>query len=529
MSARDFSTRRRDPEQAVAARRHVVTGKSQLERGGNLNTISRNPVLMRAKPLQVMDWQRLVGNRAVSELMVRERGLEPSDVVQRHVMPTAPSKLVAPTVSGAKVAWTWSNYLGTKEVDTLRAELASLIPPGGSATPKERADNLRFMDHPDAANDATWPDRTALGSPAMVPADTGIVHINNSANEYYNPDGSVDVNTVKTTLVHEAMHSVSAGHRGLQDYVNLLARGGAVQSPDEAVTEHFALQIYQKVFAKADAADYKTQYFVPNFDPFNRQEGVASATLDAAKAKQLPVAWTGQMVPILLDVLGIDEQRLKELYFNDPTQFAALVAGKDTEIKARWFHLLGSQAMAKPGDGDTSIPESYKQGVKTKDSILPLLDQVITEHLGELKKLPEKDALVEVKKWAGPSYEEDDGTGKKVKKTGKEIITALLPRNEIIVDRMKKQKWAPGTGAPSTTGPSTTTISIPSTTVGPPTTPSALSLPAPGTTITSVMIKELAAANRLDLLRTIHDSSDYPLDKFEIGSLSTLRDALGIN
>jgi hypothetical protein len=180
----------------------------------------------------------------------------------------------------------------------------------------------------------------------------------------------VNVSKVKSTVVHEAFPAVSANHTGLQAYQDMLRGGTAIRSPDEALTEYFALQVYQKVFGKKEE-EYESAYWVPS-------GGKAPVSDDPTKKSQvaegrLPAAWTGQLVGILKDVLGVDDETLKELYFKDPSRFATLINGKVDEIQKRWDELSGRQILAW-------------HGVMTGEVKDKILIETINEKKDELKK-----------------------------------------------------------------------------------------------------------------------------------------------
>jgi len=321
--------------------------------------------------------QGVAGNRAIQRLAQLQaadggRSGPPSarraapgsgPVLQRH--PIRPDKLVATVVEGTKAKWVVADILTPEKMQLLRTQIQSLIPPDAKPSPQERVASLTFFDHAKPEDMPAGYDTVA----AKVDGGSGEVHFNNSLNDYYNKDGSVNKNKVLSTIVHEAFHAVSANHSGLQgDEYDLLKGGTAIRAPDEAITEYFAVQVYQALTGKGEA-DYETGYWVA--------EGGKSPAGSPDKKKmlldkELPQAWTGQLVGIMKSVLGVNDEQIKDIYFKDPTKFTALIQGKKPEIQAQWDLLAGKQTLEW-------------HGVLTGEAKETVLAEAVTAKAAELK------------------------------------------------------------------------------------------------------------------------------------------------
>lgn len=297
--------------------------------------------------------------------------------VQRHNAPVAPKTLVPTPIAGDKAKWKVADILPESDLKKLQENLIALIPADAKPTPAERVAALKFVDHEQPTDMPSGYEGVA----AKVESD-GTVHFNNSFDDYFETNGSVKANKVKSTIVHEAMHAISANHTGLQDYSDLIQQGSIQQSPDEALTEYFSIEIYKSVFGMT-AQDYETGYWVPN------SQRIAAApdpsTKQAALQQQLPAGWTGQMVEIIKSVLGIGDDKLKSLYFKNPAEFAELLEGKRDEIKSRWSVLMGKQTL----EGSSVLTVDYKES---------LLDEVIQQKAEAIRAQDTADKRIEIVK-----------------------------------------------------------------------------------------------------------------------------------
>jgi hypothetical protein len=326
--------------------------------------------------------QRNIGNQAVLKYLNRSQTANKRQVsrslIHRHAL-TAPKSLApVPIQQDKKVTWNVSDVLSDEELKNLKKALLTFIPADADPPPQKRVDDLAFIDHQDPMS---MPGGAENKGNAAKVTDTGEVHFNNTLNDYYNPDGSYNANKIKSTIVHEAFHAVSANHTGLQSYSDLIKAGSVQNSPDEAITEYFSLQVYKTVFGKEDK-DYTTGYWVAT-----SETGALAPnpeTRDVLNAQQLPAGWSGQMVDILKKVLGVDDDGLKKVYFKNPDQFGNMIIGKQDQIKKEWGLLMGKQSF-----------ETHQ--VVTKDYKAQLLDETINEKAGDLKDKDEAERIKIIK------------------------------------------------------------------------------------------------------------------------------------
>lgn len=207
-------------------------------------------------------------------------------------------------------------------------------------------------------------DTEAEGSYAGNPARAveGKIFFNIDSNDYYNSDGTINTDKLLSTIVHETLHYSSAlpdtsGEKkreksGFQDKPGLFTEYGAgtpsQDQPDEAMTDYLAYEVYHRMYPEKE---YDTGYWcksqssdVPFLQPnATLQERMKNRKLRGmAKKGCYPTAWTGDMVPIMLQVLNSHRNKeerpeeytledLKEWYFSNPSLF--FDAFKDEELK----------------------------------------------------------------------------------------------------------------------------------------------------------------------------------------------------
>ena len=252
----------------------------------------------------------------------------------------------------------------------------------------KKVDALKFHDAtPQEMNDDPEDKLDYSTMPARVTPKEGKILINNKHDAHYNTDGTPNKKEIRSTVVHESMHAVSANHTGLQDFGKVI-EDNILHSPDEALTDYFAIQIYQQIFG--DSEDYDTGYWVPvatnaNYGPIDKYKG------NEIKFSYLPAVWTGDMVGILKDELGLDDNDLKEAYFKEPQKLGNLIIEKKAEIQERWKKLQSDETFTK-----------HKVMDKEKKEIL--LTEVIEENKGKFET--EDDLLEKLKEKTG--YEIDD-------------------------------------------------------------------------------------------------------------------------
>jgi hypothetical protein len=181
--------------------------------------------------------------------------------------------------------------------------------------------------------------------PAQVRPD-GTLILHWQAREFFLPSGQPNLGKILTTFVHEMMHALSVNHTGFQDVMSgqqLSEWGGqnVYHAADEAMTEQLAIDVYRQVFAQS-SGEYQTGYIItPPSNTANLLGGDAKQREQVAK-NALPIAWTGELLEIICDKLGMPMQggqvpdALKQMYFHDAGKFKQLVAAKEAEIYQAW-------------------------------------------------------------------------------------------------------------------------------------------------------------------------------------------------
>jgi hypothetical protein len=201
------------------------------------------------------------------------------------------------------------------------------------------------------------------------------IFFNNSLNDYYKADGSPNEDMIKTTVVHESMHYVSADHAGVQQYADLLSptegqNTVAQLQPDEAITDFLSLQVYEKVFGVDKP--YITAYWVAA--SANVASSARADVRRTAQDQQLPVAWTGDMVQVLKEVLSVNEAALTAMYFKDPTAFGAAIEGKRGAIQAAWTKKMGQASLTAGVLSTEYEPTVFAETVKEQLDTLKKAD-----------------------------------------------------------------------------------------------------------------------------------------------------------
>lgn len=323
--------------------REERAGAAAPDRPGPARATGAEPAGVTGSPLpfspaQLVFLQRSAGNRAVVTALRGGR----VRTVQRHTLrPTVPDRLKPRPLDKRGDPWKLEDFLDAATKDRLGENLMRMIPADASPSPPERVEAL-FSNMK-----AVSP--SGMGEYAHAAAlvhDDGEVLFNVEHQDYYNDDGTVNREKVQSTIVHECMHAVSANHTGLQHFNDLLLKDASFRErPDEALTDYFAIEVYKAVFGQP--ANYVTGYWLPT-------EGKVQTGLDPSKTGQakdvdLPVTWTSEMVPILREVLGVDDEALKEMYFKSPEKFGTAVASKADEIRRRWREVRGETAWRDQG------------------------------------------------------------------------------------------------------------------------------------------------------------------------------------
>lgn len=138
--------------------------------------------------------------------------------------------------------------------------------------------------------------------------DKGVIYINNEHPQFNIDENTYNEELIKSVLVHEAMHYLSANHRGFQE----CSQTGITFNYDEAVTDYFAEKIYNNLFD----LEYKTNYYARNI------------------AGESTEYWLGDMIQFLTPYIQGDG--IAKMYFTEPHKFLEIVNKNGYEIKSAW-------------------------------------------------------------------------------------------------------------------------------------------------------------------------------------------------
>jgi len=168
-----------------------------------------------------------------------------------------------------------------------------------------------------------------LTFPARVdPSNAGKITIYPLYPDHYTPRGVVNFSKLKTTMTHEAFHSISAKHTGLQ-MENVTQKG----SYDEAFTDLFAMQAFYLENSETEA--YISGYW--------------SGTGDRR--------WTGDLAQIVEEVTGLTRADMISAYLSDPTAALAKIRASEDVIKDAWEQVAPDNPVGKP-DAGQSVKEA---------------------------------------------------------------------------------------------------------------------------------------------------------------------------
>lgn len=138
--------------------------------------------------------------------------------------------------------------------------------------------------------------------------DKGVIYINNEHPQFSIDEYTYNEELIKSVLVHEAIHYLSANHRGFQE----CSQTGITFNYDEAVTDYFGEKIYKSLFD----LDYKTNYYARNI------------------AGDSTEYWLGDMIEFITPF--IQDISIEEMYFTQPDKFMEIVNKDGYEIKSAW-------------------------------------------------------------------------------------------------------------------------------------------------------------------------------------------------
>jgi hypothetical protein len=177
---------------------------------------------------------------------------------------------------------------------------------------------------------------------------------------YYKPDGSVRVDFLRSTLLHEAMHFVSSNHQGFQGVDKFLDKGEANDTLDEAVTEKLSHELASSVLGQNDI--YTTNYW-----NLQARRGLdfhlTLAGLERLATGQAGL-WLGKMVDVIIEKTGLTWESIRKAFLSDTAAggnaaVRATVESKRAEIAAAWKDKREAALKAQLGAG--AIPKAEWQ------------------------------------------------------------------------------------------------------------------------------------------------------------------------
>ncbi|TWC33020.1 RHS repeat-associated protein [Pseudomonas sp. SJZ078] len=142
-------------------------------------------------------------------------------------------------------------------------------------------------------------------NPAAWTSPEGIIYMGVDSPDY-SDNGQLDVDKIRSTIVHESLHYSSYRHVGFQAETDL---GATNLNYDEYVTDYFAYQVFTKMFP---GAVYKTGYFTKDLGGNFMQ-------------------WGGNLAKFMVDSGHVTPQALAHSYFSTGT----LNALKDPSL-SKW-------------------------------------------------------------------------------------------------------------------------------------------------------------------------------------------------
>jgi len=136
----------------------------------------------------------------------------------------------------------------------------------------------------------------------------GTIYINNEHPQFNIGEDTYNEVLIKSVLVHEAMHFLSAQHKGFQE----CSQTGITFNYDEAITDYFAKKIYKSLFD----LDYNTNYYARNI------------------AGESTEFWLGDMIQVITPY--IQDRSIEKMYFTQPDKFKEVVDKYGYNIKSSW-------------------------------------------------------------------------------------------------------------------------------------------------------------------------------------------------
>ncbi|QVM93839.1 hypothetical protein JYG34_12865 [Pseudomonas entomophila] len=143
----------------------------------------------------------------------------------------------------------------------------------------------QMMRRPEYAEFPEASEARELIPPAWT-APWGTIYMETSAPDY-NVDGVLDIDKIRSTIIHESLHAASHNHVGFQ------GEGSEENlNHDEYVTDYYAKMVYEKLFP---GAEYKAGYFT--------KDGGA-------------VHWAGNLTKFMIESGHVSKDGLENAYFH---------------------------------------------------------------------------------------------------------------------------------------------------------------------------------------------------------------------
>lgn len=203
-----------------------------------------------------------------------------------------PIILDIPSMPGnaASVGWKAEEYV---DIDFLTSTVNSLF------EIKKKDIKVKSVSHQDVfeqiksvpGNEAMEFDSENLSAnPSAWTSPQGTIYMGTTAPDY-SSNGSLDVDKIRSTIVHESIHALSHNHTGFQAETDMSATNS---NYDEYVTDFFAEKVFKKMFPNST---YKTSYFTTN---------VGGKFM----------LWGGNLAKFMIDSGHITQEELVDAYFN---------------------------------------------------------------------------------------------------------------------------------------------------------------------------------------------------------------------
>jgi hypothetical protein len=273
-----------------------------------------------ANPLTLV--QRHSDRALEQQLEAAKRAEEEGPVVQRHLLPK-PEQGGFPANVTADMANTLIAQVAAEKESSRQSIINWLkqnVGPGKLLN--DKLEEVNRLDWEINLQKLTFPAR-------VDPSNAGKITIYPLYPDHYAANGSVNLSKLKTTMTHEAFHSISAKHTGLQ-MEGVTQKG----SYDEAFTDLFAMQAFH--LENSDLEAYISGYW--------------SGTGDRR--------WTGDLAQIVEEVTGLTRADMISAYLSDPSAALGKIKANEALIKEVWEKVAPDNPVGKPDAGQSVIEAS---------------------------------------------------------------------------------------------------------------------------------------------------------------------------